>query len=100
MFYVKEINADIAKSAWHKAVNVSLFCYPTLLDKLDSNISDAIYKFENPTTLKHHLSAVVHDRLKKSIFDHSIKNSIEINPLIMAYYSSDDEALKMSLGLN
>ena len=30
MFYAKEINADIAKLAWHKAVNVSLFCYPTL----------------------------------------------------------------------
>lgn len=38
MFYAKEINADIAKSAWHKAVNVSLFCYPTLLDKLGYNV--------------------------------------------------------------
>ena len=37
MFHAKEINSDIATSAWNKSHYASLFCSPELLDKLGYN---------------------------------------------------------------
>ena len=71
----------------------------TVFELLCSNIEDTLYEFENPTTLQHNLSAIVHDRLKKSIYHQSNKFSVAINPSIETYYSTDDRDIEISLGL-
>ena len=38
MFHAKEINSDIATSAWNKSHYASLFCSPELLDKLGTTL--------------------------------------------------------------
>ena len=69
----------------------------TFFEFLGGNVKDTIYEFENPTTIMHQLSAVVHRKLSNSLKRQSLKYSIKINENIKTYYESDDSSLIKSL---
>lgn len=71
----------------------------TVYELFGSSLKDIVYEFENPTTIQHQISAIVHEKMRQSLKLQSIKYSISLSKDLKTYYESDDNSLKLSLGL-
>lgn len=90
---------------------LSIFDYHTLLRATGSILSrtvyelfalqkkDVIYEFDNPSTIHHQLSAIVHERLRNALKDHADRYSLDIEKRVGDYYDPNDESLLESWGL-
>ena len=93
-----------AKEISNKQVYILLQAMGAILSRtateiFGSSVSDTVYEFENPTTLQHYLSAVIHDKLRHSLNNQSSKYCIGIADNIKNYYTSGNSSLKIVLGI-
>lgn len=91
--------------------DLSIFDYHTLLRAMGSILSrtvyelfalqakDVIYEFDNPSTIHHQLSAIVHERLRDALRKHADRYSLDIEKRVGKYYDADDASLLESWGL-
>jgi DNA-binding transcriptional regulator YhcF (GntR family) len=70
----------------------------TATEILGESISDTVYEFDNPTTLQHFLSAVVHNKLATSLHKESKTSSKKLSDNLREYYSLENN-LTSILGL-
>jgi len=71
----------------------------TLTEMLGKSVSDLVYEFDNPTTLQHYLSVVVHNKLAAALQDQAQDKSVKLNAAISTYYSPDYNNLARILGI-
>ena len=65
----------------------------TVYELFGSSLKDIVYEFENPTTIQHQISAIVHEKMRQSLKLQSIKYSISLSKDLKTYYESDDNSL-------
>lgn len=71
----------------------------TATEIFGSSVSDMVYEFENPTTLQHFLSAVIHDKLYSALCAQSQIYSLKMRKEFHCYYDFDNKSLIKVLGL-
>ena len=71
----------------------------TATEIFGSSISDTVYEFENPTTLQHFLSAVIHDKLYSALCAQSQIYSLKMRNEFGCYYDFDNKTLIKVLNL-
>lgn len=98
-------------SSLKQSPDLSTFDFHTLLRATGSILSrtvyelfalqtkDVIYEFDNPSTIHHQLSAIIHERLRNALKDHANRYSLDIEKRVGNYYDPDDESLLESWGL-
>ena len=70
----------------------------TVTEILDNSVSDTVYEFDNPTPLQHYLSAVVHNKLLRSLHLESRKYGIKIPEDLNSYFNTNNSNLVSVLG--
>ena len=71
----------------------------TVTEILGESVSDLVYEFDNPTTLQHYLSVIVHNKLAAELQNQAQGKSVKLNAAISTYYSPDHNNLARILGI-
>lgn len=96
---IKKINEISKDRTYILLQSLGTILSRTATEIFGSSISDTFYEFENPTTLQHFLSAVIHEKLYSALSTQSQVYSLKIRNELRSYYDFDNKTLIKVLGL-